>query len=108
MTADLRQLLFPYCLQRRDAGQYVVLNRRYKPVGFTTGDWVTYEDYPVLLKLKGLGPATAAKLSWDGSSDLDRIYLYNDGCIPTDSAAHWTDYAARLKLLAKLHVEDVR
>lgn len=108
MSTDLRQLVLPYCLDRQPDGRYAALNRKYKPIGFTTPSarHLEYAEYPVLMSIKGLTAAMAAKISWDGSQDLSRIYLYNDGCIPTDSAAHWATYAARLRLLAGLKADD--
>ena len=37
-------------LQKQPDGRYAVLNREYKPVGFCTRKYVTYEEYPVLVK----------------------------------------------------------
>ena len=80
---DFRSVCMPYCLQKQPDGKYLVLNRGYKPFGFKTSDHVKYEDYPICLQLKGIGPATAAKLSYKGSDDVNAIFLYNDGWIPT-------------------------
>lgn len=79
-------------------------NRRYKPVGIARTDWVKYEDYPVRVKFKGLTKAKARQIDFQGREDLQTIYLYNDGCVPTDGAANWAAYAARLKVLASLKV----
>jgi len=78
------------------------LNREYKPVGFFTRDHVTYADYPVLVKLKGLTPALASKLSWNGSPDTSRVYLYNDGTNPVRSRANMQAYLDKIQRLAKL------
>lgn len=102
---DFRAVFFPYCLHKQPDGRYVVLNRKYKPIGFTTREHIKYEDYPVCAKLKGIGSATAAKLSYKGDSNTDEIYLYNDGCVPTDSAEHMKNYLERLEILAKLKVD---
>jgi hypothetical protein len=80
----------------------VLLNRSYKPVGFTSSDHVTYADFPVRAKLRGLGGATAARISYKGSADLSRIYLYNDSCVPTHNAANMNAYLRRLTIVAKL------
>ena len=102
---DFRSVFMPYCLRKQGDGRYVVLNREYKPVGFFTNEYVKYEEHPVAVRLKGIGPATAAKLSWKGSEDIDNIFLYNDGCIPTASAENMKQYLTKLQLLAKLRIE---
>lgn len=103
--SELRQTHLPYCLSKQADGRYVVVNRRYKPLGFTTKEWVKYEEHPVGWALKGLTAKRIAALSWSGSESADMIYLYNDGCIPTDSAAHMAAYCKRLALLMKLQAE---
>ena len=102
---DFRSVFFPYCLKKQEDGRYAVLNREYKPVGFFTREHITYADYPVLVKLKGLTPAKAAKLSWKGEKQVDEIFLYNDGCVPTHSKEKMRAYLEKLELLAKLSVE---
>ena len=99
---DFRSVHLPYCLKRLPDGRYVVLNREYKPLGFKTSAQVHYEEYPIAVKFKGLTQKVAAKLSYKGSEDLDSIFLYNDGCIPTRSAQNMQDYLHRLEILAKL------
>jgi hypothetical protein len=102
---DFRAVFLPYCLTLQPDGRYAVVNRRYKPLGFNTLDWVNYADQPILATIKGLSPAMAARLSWEGSEDLKQIYLYNDGRVPTQSAEAMDEYTNRLALLAKLPVE---
>ena len=102
---DFRSVYFPYCLKKQEDGSYAVLNHEYKPVGFNTRDFIYYADFPVTSKLKGIGVGTARKLSYSGSSDLDTIYLYNDGCIPVHSASAMESYLKKLKVLAKLEVK---
>jgi hypothetical protein len=104
---DFRAVFLPYCLQKQPDGRYAVLNRRYKPVGFQTREYLKYEDYPICVKLKGLRSTNAAKISFDGNPDTDTIYLYNDGCVPTHSTKHMRDYLQRLEMLAALKVEDI-
>ncbi|MFM0265485.1 hypothetical protein [Paraburkholderia sediminicola] len=102
---DIRSVFLPYCVQRQEDGRYAVLNREYKPVGFWTKAHVTYEDHPTLVKIRGLTAARAAKISYNADPSVERIYLYNDGCVPTESAANMTAYLARLAVLAKLEID---
>jgi hypothetical protein len=46
----------------------------------------------------------AEKLSWSGSDALDRIYLYSDGCVPTDGKDHLAGYQKRLAVLMALQL----
>ena len=101
---DFRAVFMPYCLQKQEDGRYAVLNREYKPVGFFTGDYIKYDEHPVLVKIKGLTPAKAAKLSYQGDNDTNFIYLYNDGCKPTRSKRDMDSYLEKLALLAKMSV----
>lgn len=104
--SDFRSVFMPYCIRKQSDGRYVVLNRAYKPVGFATSDFVKYEEHPVAVHLEGIGPATAAKLSWSGDKNTDEIFLYNDGCIPTSSAGNMNQYLSKLQILAGLKIKQ--
>lgn len=97
---ELRQTHFPYCLEQQDSGEWVVLNRRYKPLGFAVGGYVHYDEYPIGMTLK-LTVDVKRKLSHDSSFNEKKIYLYDDGCIPTRSAAHMRAYLEKLTILMK-------
>jgi len=99
---NIRCTHLPYCLERQDDGRYVVLNREYNPVGFCTTERLDYSKYPVAVKISRLTAKTAARLSYNNDPKIDRIYLYNDGCIPTSSSAHMAAYLQSLAILAKL------
>lgn len=101
---DFRKICLPYCIQRQDDGRYIILNRNYKPIGFTTrtGQWLKYEDYPISLSLK-ITPTRASQLSGEYPPDLKFIFLYDDYTIPTTSKKHMTAYLKKLELLAKWH-----
>lgn len=98
---EARKVFFPYCIQRVADGRYILLNRNYKPLGTFSGEWVEYETHPSVAEID-IPPAVAKKLSWGGSDDTDRIYLYADSCVPTDSKAHMDAYLSRLAVLMAL------
>lgn len=100
---DYRAIFMPYCLQRLQDGRYIVLNRKYKPLGQHTPEHVEYDMHPSACKIN-ITPTRAARISYKASPDVDVIYLYNDGCIPTSSVAHMSDYLKRLAVLAALTV----
>jgi hypothetical protein len=101
---EFRSIYLPYCIEKQQDGSWVVLNREYKPVGFNTTEWITYSDFPVSVRLKGLGPAKLARISYNGSVEGNRVFLYDDGCIPTSNAHARKAYLERLFILAKLQV----
>ncbi len=105
---NFRYIYLPYCLLKQPNGYHLVLNRDYKPLGFATRTHLRYEDYPIEVKFKRLTRNTAARLSWEESGNVEKIFLYNDGCIPTVSAAHMTKYLKKLRILANLEIEDSR
>ena len=105
-VSEFRQVFLVYCLLRLADGSYIAVNRRYKPVGVTSVEWVDYENFAARFKFKrALSANQIAALSYKGDTSADRIYLYNDGCIPTDSTANWAAYSARLQRLAGYKIE---
>lgn len=104
MAYDFRQVFMPYCIIKNLSGKYTITNRNYKPLGLW-GKFVNYEDYAV--EIKGLGPSTIAKLSYNNDPSPDRIYLYNDGCTPTASKADMAEYLNKLAILAKLDIRGL-
>lgn len=100
-VSEFRMVFLLFCLDRMPDGSYVALNRRYKPVGWAGTEWVNYEDFPIGFKFKrALSGMQIAALSCEGDTCPQRIQIYNEGCIPTSSAAHWAAYAKRLQRLA--------
>ncbi|MCF8156418.1 MAG: hypothetical protein K9K35_10470 [Rhodoferax sp.] len=96
----------PYCLERLQDGSYLLLNRQYKPLGVMSKEWVDYETQPSRMRFKrALSAKQIAALSWCASTDPARIYLYNDGCVPTATDSAWSAYSARLNRLAKYRIE---
>ena len=103
---DVRAYHLPYCLEQVSNGKWVILNRRYKPLGMTKSTHIDYEPWAV--KLKGLTASVATKISWNNEPAREKIWLYNDGCVPTDSEANMEAYLSRLAVLAKLQVTPDR
>lgn len=101
---DFRSVFMPYCIARQADGRYAVLNREYKPVGFYTRERIAYDAYPVLVKFKRLTTTQAKKISCAGDPSTEKIFLYNDGCVPTHSATHMKAYLERLAILARVSI----
>ncbi len=102
---DFRSIYFPYCIKKVSPGCFVVLNREYMPLGFNEKRDVSYNELPIIAKIKGLTPATIKKLAYNGEMRDNMIFLYNDGLIPTRSAENMRLYLEKLAILAKYKVE---
>ncbi|MCA1748725.1 MAG: hypothetical protein LC634_04060 [Sphingomonadales bacterium] len=102
--AEVRRSMFPYGMAKNPDGSWTLFNRQYKPLGVISKEWEDWDDPKHKMLLKGLGPATLAKLDWRGDGADERIYFYNDGCIPTDSSKDMKSYLAKLEILMKLNV----
>lgn len=98
-----RRLFLPYCLQRLSDGRYIVLNRRYKPLGWQTNEMVDYDSHPSAARIKITAPI-AKKLSWKGSDDIESIYLYSGDGSPFADATESRAYAGRLAILGEILV----
>lgn len=98
-SRNFRQAMMPYGMNKNPDGSWTFFNRDYKTLGTITDEWSEWDDPRHKLKLKGLGPATLKKLDHDNEGTGDRIYLYDDGCNPENSAADMKAYLERLKIL---------
>jgi hypothetical protein len=83
-----------------------VLNRGYIPIGlFGRAAGVSWPVYKGRVKIYGLTAEKAARMSWEGDTGLDKIYLYSDSCSPIKNDATMRAYMERLAILACLSIE---
>jgi len=108
-VVEFRKLFLIHSLKRLPDGSYVALDRRYRPLGFTGSERVDYEamTWGRFKFKRALSAAQVAALSFDGDTSAAHIYLYNDTCVPTASAAHWRAYSARLERLAGYRIVEM-
>lgn len=102
---ELRRSHFPYLIEEVEPGWHVVLNREHKPLGMIPQPGKSADYHEHMVKFRGLGPAKAMRLSFNGSDSTKNIVLYNDGCIPTHGTEHEKAYFERLSILYKLKVD---
>lgn len=103
IAEELFKQFFPYCIQRLKSGGWIVLNRRYKPLGQPGHAWVDYESHPSAVKFARMSIATARKLSWKPIPDdkvPETIHLYKGSLTPDDPGM--SEYLERLARLAKI------
>lgn len=98
---DFRSVYLPYCLKRQSDGRYVVLNREYNPIGFNTTDNVNYEDYPITSKIRGITKKAAQELSYNKSSNVEQIFLYDDATNPSSNQKNMKEYLKKIEKIAK-------
>lgn len=100
----------PYCLQKTADGSWLLLNRNYKPLGSVSNVRVDYDSHPDRLKIHQRTISSlqkhATSIIPDQPGDPGLFFLYDDGCIPTESAAHWKRYASILQILINAKVMD--
>jgi len=112
---SFRANLLPYCLLKAEddtIGGWIVLNRRYKPLGANPRKDYWFHDIPLSSRIEKLTVEQATLLSWESLlveefsvdekgfvTDLKWIHLYNDGCLPEND---WDAYAKRLEVLCDL------
>ena len=107
-TFEFRLMYLPYCLLLQADGSYVVCNRRNQPVGGALVSYLTVvENQPKVRFARKLTAGQIAFLSCTGDTSPERISLYNDGSVPTSSAAAWAAYSRRLERLASYKLVTV-
>jgi hypothetical protein len=67
----------PYKLIEVNDNKQVLVNRRYKPVGTVSDEWVNYEDFGHLAT-----ELSISQLKQIAHKETSEGYLFNDGCAP--------------------------
>ncbi|MGA1849487.1 hypothetical protein VH570_01450 [Sphingobium sp. HT1-2] len=99
---NIRQVMFPYGMQKNADGSWSFFNRKYKALGTHGEEWSDWEDPKHKMRIKGLGPAKLKKLDIDGKGEGDRIFFYNDATNPERSAENRKIYFEKLAILISL------
>ena len=99
----------PYCIQRTTDGKWLALNRNYKPLGTLSREWVDYDTHPDRFALDGR-TLSAIKRAATGEiesvpGDPGVIFFYDDGCMPTASAADLARYMKAVSLLMNARIK---
>jgi hypothetical protein len=103
LTTHARQIYFAYCVHQLADKSWVVLNRNHKLLG---SDSAEYESVPAPFRIAKITGTQAQKISYLGENDAEgKIYLYNDGCIPSDSEKDMAAYLKRLSVLMNLELK---
>lgn len=111
-TDNFRRAFLPYTVWTDGKGTWRVMNREYCDLGTmgVSGGFGPVTDH----RLKGGGRAMLERASWNGEvrtfadSEEMQVWLYNDGCLPDRSAAAWSAYCKRLRVLCCLVQRDER
>ncbi len=118
MLSNFFRINFPYGIHRDpQSGAWMAFNREYKPLGFYTLESLNYNQFPIHVKYQALTHAKLLKLAGGDDSrflqrdefgKIVRVWFYDDGTIPTSrqTKAKWNQYFEKLKILARLLVDD--
>jgi hypothetical protein len=96
----------PYALVKMPSGDYLPVNRRYKPLGLKTFDRVEYADYPAINLTDTIVQDVAINTREDSNNPGCRIYwLYNDRSLPWRTAKSLREYKGKLTRIG-IHYQD--
>ena len=95
---------FPYCIRKTRRGWFQILSREHSQTSLSSEKDLSKEEDQYEIDLE-ITPDIATRLSWDGDSCTDVIYLYRDGYCRADVPDHLHAYLNRLALLAQLRLQ---
>lgn len=98
---NIRKSHFPYCI-KKVKDKWVLLNRRYEPIGAPKGKRINIECYALTLSEMTL--SSAIGLSWEGARGCfeDEIFLYSDATTPEDKKEYMDAYLSKLEILLRM------
>jgi len=88
-----------YCFAKLESGDYIPVNRYYKPYGVTTSEWVNYEEYAHTAFSKERIELWADKCTTDIDFNGHWFFLWNDGCPPYRGVKYTRRYIKLLEAL---------
>lgn len=98
---NVRRCFFPYCIRKMNNGNWIMLNRNYKPVGQADNFHADYDEPSIQFKISGQKErAMRKKFDFDG----DDFYLYNDGSVPTFNKRYMNIYLEKLVYLMDIRI----
>jgi hypothetical protein len=99
---DVRWQFLPYAVIKQPSGKYVIVNRRYKPIGTIDNSvWYDYERYAVHLKLT---TAKRKKIAYSENEKEGVFWLYGGSAAPVDKQRK-DEYFKRLSVLMDVIVK---
>ena len=82
------RLNLPYLLRKLEDGKFIPLNRDYKPLGVSRGNWAVYEEYDFLF----LDPDKInTTYLWD-NDEGHSLYFYSDCTYPFKDKRNFSRY----------------
>ena len=101
----LTRYMLPYCLHKCKNGKWIILNRKYKPLGVFSDGWVIYGLHPSAFELKTkMNEAVLKKISYNGE-----VVCEDDGTVHVwlycDVIQSWKEYMNRVRVLMSRIVE---
>ena len=110
MTNTVREIQMIYCIHSVGADEFIFLNRKYKPLGVSSSEWVAYGEHPTRCKIKGLTDAKAETMGLTVSRNAGGkepiYYLYEEATSPDESKANWERYQKILRNIMGLVVSQ--
>lgn len=100
----------PYCLKRLKSGNWIFLNRRYKPLGVKSYEYVDYDASPTMFKMGGV-PIKSLKayaVLVIEYPDEALYYFYRSRAAPDSSPQASAEYYKRIEKVMQLFTKEDR
>lgn len=102
---NMFRIFLPYAVKALSGGNWILLNRRYKPLGVFSHTTVDYEKSPSIFKFDGRPHNMLESIAVNTNCDSGYIYfLYDDSCVPYSSSKATGDYFKRIEKLMKFKI----
>jgi hypothetical protein len=105
----MRTRFLPYCLKKLKSGNFILLNRWYKPLGNNSSEWIDYEQSESIFKLQREPKKFESNFITVFKDEFETTYyLYDDSCIPYNDAKSTNDYFKRLEKVMSYTIKSER
>jgi hypothetical protein len=101
---ELWRIYLPYCLRKLKSGNWIFLNRKYKPIGIDCADRIDYEKSDTIFKFRRDPVIRLQKYSVNiiNSDEGETYFFFDDSCLPYSNKPSTIKYFDRMKEIMSL------
>ena len=98
----------PYCILNLPSGNWIFLNRRYKPIGCKSNDLIDYEKSETVFKFKKTPKKILESIAVNIYKNKNGVhyFLFDDSCVPYSDKKSTKNYYSKIEKIMNFKIVE--